>query len=102
MDRQAIEHDARPMNPDPDRAGPMSFSVGLRYRFPSIQMDIAFEVPSRAGRIVLSGPSGGKSTVISVAAGLVEVVFSTDVFSGVIPRLYSDALYSCSRADLAQ
>ncbi len=32
-----------------------------------------------------SSPSGGKSTIINVAAGLVEVVFSTDVFSGVIP-----------------
>ncbi len=50
----------------------MSFSVELRHRFPSIQMDIAFEVPS-PGVTVLFGPSGvGKSTVINAAAGLLR------------------------------
>ena len=52
MDRQAAEQPA----------GPMSFSLALRHRFPSVQMDIAFEVPS-PGVTVLFGPSGsGKST----------------------------------------
>jgi molybdate transport system ATP-binding protein len=50
----------------------MSFSVALRHRFPSIQMDIAFEVPS-PGVTVLFGPSGsGKSTIINAAAGLLR------------------------------
>ncbi len=50
----------------------MSFSVELRHRFPSIQMDIAFELPS-PGVTVLFGPSGsGKSTVINAAAGLLR------------------------------
>jgi molybdate transport system ATP-binding protein len=50
----------------------MSFSVELRHRFASIQMDIAFEVPS-PGVTVLFGPSGsGKSTVINAAAGLLR------------------------------
>jgi molybdate transport system ATP-binding protein len=50
----------------------MSFSVALRHRFPSIQMDIAFEVPS-PGLTVLFGPSGaGKSTIINAAAGLLR------------------------------
>src|SRR3984885_14617583 len=51
---------------------PMSFSVALRHRFPSIEMDIAFEVPSPSVT-VLFGPSGsGKSPVISAAAGLLR------------------------------
>jgi molybdate transport system ATP-binding protein len=50
----------------------MSFSVTLRHRFPSIQMDIAFDVPS-PGVTVLFGPSGaGKSTIINAAAGLLR------------------------------
>jgi molybdate transport system ATP-binding protein len=50
----------------------MSFSVALRHRFDSVQMDIAFEVPS-PGVTVLFGPSGsGKSTVINAAAGLLR------------------------------
>jgi molybdate transport system ATP-binding protein len=50
----------------------MSFSVALRHRFPSIQMDVAFEVPS-PGVTVLFGPSGsGKSTIINAAAGLLR------------------------------
>jgi molybdate transport system ATP-binding protein len=50
----------------------MSFSVELRHRFPSIQMDVTFEVPS-PGVTVLFGPSGsGKSTVINAAAGLLR------------------------------
>jgi molybdate transport system ATP-binding protein len=50
----------------------MSFCVELRHRFPSIQMDVAFELPS-PGVTVLFGPSGaGKSTVINAAAGLLR------------------------------
>jgi molybdate transport system ATP-binding protein len=50
----------------------MSISVALRHRFPSIEMDIAFELPS-PGITVLFGPSGaGKSTVINAAAGLLR------------------------------
>jgi molybdate transport system ATP-binding protein len=62
MDGQAIER----------RAGPMSFSVALKHRFPSVEMDIAFDVPA-PGVTVLFGPSGaGKSTIINVAAGLLR------------------------------
>jgi molybdate transport system ATP-binding protein len=50
----------------------MSLSIVLRHRFPSIQMDIAFQVPS-PGVTVLFGPSGaGKSTIINAAAGLLR------------------------------
>jgi molybdate transport system ATP-binding protein len=50
----------------------MSLSVLLRHRFPSVQIDIAFEVPT-PGVTVLFGPSGsGKSTIISAAAGLLR------------------------------
>jgi molybdate transport system ATP-binding protein len=50
----------------------MSLSVRLRHRFPSVQMDLAFEVAS-PGVTVLFGPSGaGKSTVIVAAAGLLR------------------------------
>jgi molybdate transport system ATP-binding protein len=50
----------------------MSFAVELRHRFPSIQMDIAFYLPS-PGVTVLFGPSGsGKSTIINAAAGLLR------------------------------
>jgi molybdate transport system ATP-binding protein len=50
----------------------MSLSVRLRHRFPSVQMDMAFEVAS-PGVTVLFGPSGaGKSTVILAAAGLLR------------------------------
>ena len=35
----------------------MSLSVRLRHRFPSVQMDMAFEVPT-PGVTVLFGPSG--------------------------------------------
>lgn len=50
----------------------MSLSVLLRHRFPSMQMDVAFKVPT-PGMTVLFGPSGsGKSTIISAAAGLLR------------------------------
>jgi len=50
----------------------MSLAVRLRHRFPSVQMDMAFEVAS-PGVTVLFGPSGaGKSTVILAAAGLLR------------------------------
>jgi len=50
----------------------MSLSVLLRHRFPSVQMDMAFQVPT-PGVTVLFGPSGsGKSTIISAAAGLLR------------------------------
>jgi molybdate transport system ATP-binding protein len=50
----------------------MSLSVLLRHKFPSVQMDMAFEVPT-PGVTVLFGPSGaGKSTAISAAAGLLR------------------------------
>jgi len=50
----------------------MSFSVTLNHRFPSVRMDIAFQVPS-PGVTVLFGPSGaGKSTIINAAAGLLR------------------------------
>jgi len=70
----------------------MSFSIALQHRFPSIQMDIAFEVPS-PGVTMLFGPSGsGKSTIINAAAGLlrpdtcrieVDGTVLTDTSSGV-------------------
>jgi molybdate transport system ATP-binding protein len=54
------------------RTRPMSLVVRLRHCFPSVQMDVAFEVPT-PGVIVLFGPSGsGKSTIISAAAGLLR------------------------------
>lgn len=50
----------------------MSFSFAMRHRFPSIQMDIAFDVDS-PGVTVLFGPSGsGKSTIVNAAAGLLH------------------------------
>jgi len=50
----------------------MSLSVRLRHDFPSIRMDMAFDVPS-PGITVLFGPSGaGKSTIILAAAGLLR------------------------------
>jgi molybdate transport system ATP-binding protein len=50
----------------------MSLNVLLRHRFPTVQMDVAFEVPT-PGVSVLFGPSGaGKSTIISAAAGLLR------------------------------
>jgi molybdate transport system ATP-binding protein len=50
----------------------MSLSIRLRHEFPSVRMDMAFEVPS-PGVTVLFGPSGsGKSTVILAAAGLLR------------------------------
>jgi molybdate transport system ATP-binding protein len=50
----------------------MSFSLAMRHRFPDLQMDIAFAVPS-PGVTVLFGPSGsGKSTIINAAAGLLR------------------------------
>ena len=50
----------------------MSLSVWLRHDFPSVRMDMAFEVPS-PGVTVLFGPSGsGKSTIILAAAGLLR------------------------------
>ncbi len=50
----------------------MSLAIRLRHRFPAVQMDMAFEVPT-PGVTVLFGPSGsGKSTIISAAAGLLR------------------------------
>ncbi|WP_158926149.1 molybdenum ABC transporter ATP-binding protein [Acidisphaera sp. S103] len=50
----------------------MSFSITLTHRFPSVRMDLAFEVPS-PGVTVLFGPSGaGKSTIINATAGLLR------------------------------
>jgi molybdate transport system ATP-binding protein len=50
----------------------MSLSVLLRHRFPSVRMDLTFEVPT-PGLAVLFGPSGsGKSTIIAAAAGLLR------------------------------
>jgi molybdate transport system ATP-binding protein len=50
----------------------MSLAVQLRHRFPSVHLDVAFEVPT-PGVTVLFGPSGsGKSTIISAAAGLLR------------------------------
>ncbi len=50
----------------------MSLSVLLRHQFPSVHLDLAFEVPT-PGVAVLFGPSGaGKSTVINAAAGLLR------------------------------
>jgi molybdate transport system ATP-binding protein len=51
----------------------MSLSVWLRHDFPSVRMDMAFEVPS-PGVTVLFGPSGaGKSTIVLAAAGLLRL-----------------------------
>jgi molybdate transport system ATP-binding protein len=48
----------------------VSLAFRLRHRFPSVEMDMAFEVAS-PGVTVLFGPSGsGKSTIIAAAAGL--------------------------------
>lgn len=50
----------------------MSLAVRLRHRFPTITMDIEFEVAS-PGVTALFGPSGsGKSTIINAAAGLLR------------------------------
>ena len=50
----------------------MSLLCRLRHRFPTIDMDMAFEVPS-PGVKMLFGPSGcGKSTIINAAAGLLR------------------------------
>ncbi len=50
----------------------MSLSFLLRHRFPSVRMDMAFEVPT-PGVAVLFGASGaGKSTIILAIAGLLR------------------------------
>ncbi|MEJ0015528.1 MAG: molybdenum ABC transporter ATP-binding protein [Acetobacteraceae bacterium] len=50
----------------------MSLEVLLRHRFPAVQIDLQFTVPT-PGVTVLFGPSGaGKSTIISAAAGLLR------------------------------
>src|SRR5947209_2515925 len=50
----------------------MNFSITVHHRFPSIRIDVAFEVPS-PGVTVSFGPSGsGKSTVIAAVAGLLR------------------------------
>ena len=50
----------------------MSLHVLMRHRFPSVRIEVEFEVPT-PGMTVLFGPSGaGKSTVINVAAGLLR------------------------------
>jgi molybdate transport system ATP-binding protein len=50
----------------------VSLAFRLRHDFPTVRMDLAFEVPS-PGITVLFGPSGsGKSTIISAAAGLLR------------------------------
>jgi molybdate transport system ATP-binding protein len=48
----------------------MTLAFRLRHTFPTITMDMAFEVPT-PGVTMLFGPSGcGKSTIINAAAGL--------------------------------
>ena len=50
----------------------MSLAIRLRHQYPSMQMDVAFEVLA-PGVTVLFGPSGaGKSTTIAVVAGLLR------------------------------
>src|SRR6476620_5360574 len=50
----------------------MSLNVLLRHRFPTVRMELAFEVPT-PGMTVLFGPAGaGKSTIRSAAAGLLR------------------------------
>jgi molybdate transport system ATP-binding protein len=50
----------------------MTLSVRLAHRFPSVTVDMEFDVPS-PGVTVLFGPSGsGKSTVINAASGLLR------------------------------
>jgi molybdate transport system ATP-binding protein len=50
----------------------MSLRFRLRHRFPSIEMDMAFDVPT-PGVTSLFGPSGsGKSTIIAATAGLLH------------------------------
>jgi molybdate transport system ATP-binding protein len=50
----------------------MSLSVLLRHGYPSLRLDVAFEVAT-PGLAALFGPSGaGKSTVIAAAAGLLR------------------------------
>jgi molybdate transport system ATP-binding protein len=50
----------------------MSLAISLRHHFPSMQMDVAFEV-SAPGVTMLFGPSGaGKSTTIAAVAGLLR------------------------------
>jgi molybdate transport system ATP-binding protein len=50
----------------------MSLSVRLRHDFPSVRMDMAFDIPS-PGVTALFGPSGaGKTTIILAAAGLLR------------------------------
>jgi molybdate transport system ATP-binding protein len=50
----------------------MSLTVRLRHRFPSVQLDIDFTVPT-PGVTALFGPSGaGKSVTLAVAAGLLR------------------------------
>ena len=50
----------------------MSLALAMRHRFPGLQMDIGFEVPS-TDVTALFGPSGsGKSTIINAAAGLLR------------------------------
>jgi molybdate transport system ATP-binding protein len=50
----------------------MTFSLTLRHAFPTVRIDMAFDVPT-PGVTVLFGPSGaGKSTVLLAAAGLLR------------------------------
>ena len=50
----------------------MTLAFRLLHQFPTVQMDMAFEVPS-PGITVLFGPSGsGKSTIIAAASGLLR------------------------------
>jgi molybdate transport system ATP-binding protein len=50
----------------------MSLNLLLRHDFPSVHLDIEFDVPA-PGVTVLFGPSGsGKSTIIAAAAGLLR------------------------------
>jgi molybdate transport system ATP-binding protein len=50
----------------------MSLSVLLGHRFPSLEMNVAFDTPT-PGVTVLFGPSGaGKTTIVSAAAGLLR------------------------------
>jgi molybdate transport system ATP-binding protein len=52
--------------------GPMTLSVLLRHRFPGLDLNVAFDVPS-PGIAVLFGHSGaGKTTILAAAAGLLR------------------------------
>ena len=62
----------------------MTLHVELRHRFPNIDLNLAFEVPT-PGLTALFGPSGaGKSTAIAAVAGLSRPDYCKIVLDGVI------------------